>query len=334
MVTSSGFYLLASVISTTMAVQVQPVSRLVSSPATCNDGYSWMDNSQGNSPCLTVAYVEGACTGNNYVQPILINGYSYSLPNSSTANECYCSWASYNLMMACALCQETTNVSVWEWPQWASGCATNPSWTQEYFPSGYTLAGDASIPYWAITNPTTWTYETFNIQDANATYQNNPFDTTPSASSSSISSSSSHSTTSSKSTDVDAIIGGTLGALASLSLFAVGAYLVYRRHMYKKGQYASVMHRQPFVSSGDGAAAHMTHNRFPPDSSNFPGSFGSFVLYGQSLSTGPSQYGTIYSSPPQTTYPSMQGSFTPPPRTDTSLYTTHSRHHSNAMPMV
>jgi hypothetical protein len=66
--TSLGFYLAVSVISsvsTTMAVQIQPVSRTVSSPALCLDGYSWMDDSKGYSPCLTVAYVEGACSGNS-----------------------------------------------------------------------------------------------------------------------------------------------------------------------------------------------------------------------------------------------------------------------------
>ncbi|KAG1809832.1 uncharacterized protein HD556DRAFT_7946 [Suillus plorans] len=158
-------------ISTILAAQVQPARRNIVSPAACVDGYSWMDDSQGDSPCLTAAYVEGACTENNYNQPVLQSGYSYSLPNSSTANPCYCSWSSYNLMMACTLCQGVSNSSVSEWPAWASGCTTNQSWTQEYFPPGYMLTGGASIPYWATTDPSTWTYATFNIPDANATYQ-------------------------------------------------------------------------------------------------------------------------------------------------------------------
>ncbi|KAG1746903.1 hypothetical protein EDB19DRAFT_1688288 [Suillus lakei] len=65
---SLGFYLVVSVIlciSTTMAVQVHPVTRTIVSPATCIDGYSWMSDSQGYSPCLTVAYVEAACVGNS-----------------------------------------------------------------------------------------------------------------------------------------------------------------------------------------------------------------------------------------------------------------------------
>ncbi|KAG2342669.1 hypothetical protein BDR05DRAFT_948741 [Suillus weaverae] len=191
-----------------------------------------------------------------------------------------------------------------------------------YFPSGYVLAGDASIPYWAITDPKSWTYATFNIQDANATYQKNPSYVTPSVSSSSSgsssgsssSSSSSKSSPSSDSIDVGGIVGITVGTLAALSFFAIGAYLVYRRHVYKKGVYASVINQQPFIDRGDGAATRMTHH-FPSDSSNFSQRFGSPALYGQSLS--PSQYGTVYSPQPQMAYPSLQGSFSPPPRTGT-----------------
>ncbi|KAG1775093.1 hypothetical protein EV702DRAFT_460834 [Suillus placidus] len=245
------------------------------------------------------------CALQDYDQPALNSGYSYSLPNSSTANACYCSWSSYNLMMACTLCQSTNNSVVWE----------------RIFPFGYVLAGDASIPYWATTDPTTWTYSTFNIQDASATYQKNPSDITPSASSSSSgssssspsSSSSSKSSPSSDSINVGGIVGVTVGTLAALSFFAIGAYLVYRRHVYKKGVYASVINQQPFIDRGDGAATRMTHNHFPSDSSNFSQAFGSPALYGQSLS--PSQYGTVYSPQPQMAYPSLQGTFSPPPRT-------------------
>ncbi|KAG2351917.1 hypothetical protein BDR07DRAFT_975375 [Suillus spraguei] len=118
MITSSRFYLVLSVISTglVMAVQVHPrhlpVSRNVISTATCLDGYSWMNDGQGESPCLTVARVEAACSEDNYIQPALIPGYSYSLPNATSGNQCYCSWSSYNLMMACSLCQGAN--STWQ----------------------------------------------------------------------------------------------------------------------------------------------------------------------------------------------------------------------------
>ncbi|KAG2142723.1 hypothetical protein BD769DRAFT_1091897 [Suillus cothurnatus] len=173
MVTFLGLYRLVSIIpyiSTILAVQVHPVKRNVISTATCVSGYSWMNDGQGNSPCLTVAYVEAPCFGNSYTQPVLNNGNSYNVPSSSSANACSCSWSSYNLMMACTICQGNSNTSIWEWPQWISGC-TNLSWTEIYYPSGYVLSAGASIPYWAITDPTTWTSATFNTQEAETAYQ-------------------------------------------------------------------------------------------------------------------------------------------------------------------
>ncbi|KAG1839940.1 hypothetical protein C8R48DRAFT_741092 [Suillus tomentosus] len=281
--------------SIVLAVQVHPVKRSIVSSAACMSGYSWMDDSQGNSPCLTVAYVEGACTGNNYDQPVLQSGDMYSLPNSSTANACSCSWSSYNLMMACTLCQGVTALTIY----------------YRYFPSGYVLAGDASIPHWATTNPSTWTYETFNIVNANATYQKNSSSTTPSASSlsSGSGSSPSSSSSSSKSTDVGAIVGGTIGGAAALSFLVIATYLLYRRHVYRKGGYALAINQQgtTFIPS--------SHNRIPADTSDLaPPMSGPLAMYGQSVS--PSQQ---Y----QTAHPSPHGSSLPLPRMDLSVYTTH-----------
>ncbi|KAG1765247.1 hypothetical protein EDD22DRAFT_881253 [Suillus occidentalis] len=233
-------------------------------------------------------------------------------------------------MMACTLCQNVSGSAVWEWPQWANGCS-NPSWTQEYFPSGYVLAGDASIPYWAITDPYSWTYATFNIPDASSLYQKT---VTPSVSSSSSSPSPSSSSSSpnSNSPDVGAIVGGTIGGVAALLFLIIAAYLLYRRHVYRKGVHASVINQQGMAFmplSG-------THTRIPSDTSNFaPSSSGPLELFGQSVSPS-QQYETAYSPQPQTAYPSMQGSFSPLPQTDTSLYTTHTSNaqRSDAIPMV
>jgi len=230
--------------------------------------------------------------------------------------------------MACTLCQGPNYFnSTWTWPKWASGCTTNSSWTDEYFPSssGYVLAGNASIPYWATLNPANWSYETFNYEEASNAYSQNPSNVVPGASSTPSSTSGS----SSKSTDVGAIVGGTVGAAAVLALLAIGAYMLYKRHMYRKGQYASVANqrRAGFIDSGgiDGTATRMTHSRFGSDTSTQ-------FAPGHSLPSS-QQYG-VYSPQPQTAYPSMQGSFSPPPRTDTSIYTTHGGQTSNAIPLV
>jgi hypothetical protein len=127
---------------------------------------------------------------------------------------------------------------------------------------------------------------------------------------------------------VGAIVGGTIGGAAALALLAVGAYLVYRRHVYNKGAYASVFNQQGtgLIDRSNGATTSMTHNRFPSDSTS------TYFSPGNPVS--PSQQYTMYSPQPQTVYPSLQGSFSPPPGTDISVYTTRAGQHSNAIPQV
>lgn len=126
-----------------------------------------------------------------------------------------------------------------------------------------------------------------------------------------------------------AIVGGVVGAVAVLALFAVGAYKLYKRHVYRVGEYASLANqrRAGFIDTGriDGVTTRMTHNRFGSDTSTQ-------FAPGHSLS--PSQQYNVYSPQPQTAYTSMQGSFSPPPRTDTSIYTTNGGQTSNAIPLV
>ncbi|OAX33199.1 hypothetical protein K503DRAFT_541162 [Rhizopogon vinicolor AM-OR11-026] len=337
-----SFLFLLSILPCILAVQVHPVARGISSDATCttDNSHAWMDDAQGNSPCLTVAYVEAACIGNSYIQPALNVGYAYSLPNSTTESPCYCSWSSYNLMMACTLCQAPNfNSSLWTWPVWSSGCTANSSWTAEYFPSGYVLSEGMSIPSWAAFNPANWTSETFNVTDAQEVYQQYPSDIVPGTSStlfstssstassttssttsstaSSTSSSTSSSSSSSKSTDAGAISGGTVGAAAAIALLVICAYLLYRRRVYNNA-YAS-------IARSNGATTRMTRSRFGSETSTY------FAL-GQPMS--PSQQYTVYSPQSQTLYPFFQGSFSPP-RTDMSIFhTAHGVQTSNAIPLV
>jgi multisubunit Na+/H+ antiporter MnhC subunit len=125
---------------------------------------------------------------------------------------------------------------------------------------------------------------------------------------------------------VGAIVGGTIGGAAALLLLAIGAYLLYRRHVYKKGVHASTINQQgtTFMPSSG------THSRMPSDTSYFaPSMSGPLALYGQpgspsqqhEISYSP-QPRTAYSPQPQTTYSSLQGSFSPLPQTNMSVYTT------------
>jgi hypothetical protein len=297
-------------------------------------------------------------------------------------------------MMACTICQASNDSAVWgqvirlvffgkywwlnRWAEWASGCGTNTSWTEEFVQVSWFvklrsqyltditlldmfflqmllyLTGLLLIVSWGCL-PKLWCnwrgFSSDNMVIWDVQYHgcdrylpkgyvglmlsfhyycwSGPDNSsiTPG-----VSSSPSGSSSSSKSTNVGAIVGGTIGALAALSLFAVGAYLVYRRHVYKQGAYASVINQQPFIDRGDGAATRMTHDSVPPDSSNFSQSFVSPVLYGQSPPT--SQYGTVYSPQPQMAFSSLQGSLSPPPRPVTSLHTTHIMQPSDAIPML
>ena len=112
--------------------------------AICLPGYSWMDNSRDVPPCYLASVVEGSCGGIgesgpisasqdsssgilDYLVPPLDSNHHYTPPNSTMANLCtWCvhlepavshrlmltlyiplssSWATYNLLSACTLCQ-------------------------------------------------------------------------------------------------------------------------------------------------------------------------------------------------------------------------------------
>ncbi|KAH0838822.1 hypothetical protein J3R83DRAFT_7226, partial [Lanmaoa asiatica] len=151
------------------------------SNATCQSDYGWMNSTEQRSPCLTVAYVIAACVGDSWTQPALPSGYSYNSPSGTTATPCYCSWSCYNLMMACTLCQSptftsdttTTYVNILTivctaWPSFSQNCPSN--YKDQVFPQGYVLADNASIPYWATIDRTTWPSELFDIGQAENYY--------------------------------------------------------------------------------------------------------------------------------------------------------------------
>ncbi|KAI9572526.1 hypothetical protein HD554DRAFT_2168219 [Boletus coccyginus] len=135
------------------------------SNATCQPEYGWMNNTEQKDPCLTVAYVIGACVGDTWTQPALPSGYSYNSPNGTTATPCYCSWSCYNLMMACTLCQDPAYTNeITTWPSFSQNCPSN--YKDAIFPQGYVIPNNISIPYWATIDPTSWPNELFNIGQA------------------------------------------------------------------------------------------------------------------------------------------------------------------------
>ncbi|KAH7884087.1 hypothetical protein F5I97DRAFT_1648458 [Phlebopus sp. FC_14] len=203
------------------AMVVHPNVLVPVSNATCLSDYAWMNNEEGYDPCLTVAYVIAACAGDTWTQPALPSGYTYDPPNGTTATPCYCSWSCYNLMMGCTLCQGSDYTSDIEtWAHFSQNCPS--SYSDVYFPSGYELLGDASIPYWSSIDPNTWTSAVFNYEQAQSYANEDKPDLRPSVSSGS----------GSNSINIGAIVGGTVGGAAALLILGIGGYILYKRRKY------------------------------------------------------------------------------------------------------
>jgi len=179
-----------------------------------------MNNAEQQSPCLAVAYVIAACAGNTWTQPALPSGYSYDSPNGTTVTPCYCSWSCYNLMMACTLCQNPANTGdIKTWPSFSQNCPSN--YKEAVFPQGYVIDNNASIPYWATINPTTWSFELFDIDQAQSYANQNHSDY--------YSSISSPGSSSSTTKNLGPIVGGAVGGAIGLLCILAGGYFLFKR---------------------------------------------------------------------------------------------------------
>ncbi|KAI5984004.1 hypothetical protein EDD15DRAFT_1822274 [Pisolithus albus] len=203
---------------------VHPYMRAITSSAVCESEYGWMNNHEGSSPCVLIAYVMAACVGDSWTQSALPSGSHYDAPDESTSSPCSCSQSCYNLMMACTYCQGSNYTGeLIPWPTFIQNCST--SYTDVYFPSGYTLLSNQTIPYWASIDPTTWEGQIWNYEQAYQYYQTGKADLVPTLSTGS---------TGSHSSDLGAIVGGTVGGVASLLLLALGIYILCKRQRYRR----------------------------------------------------------------------------------------------------
>ncbi|KIM71923.1 hypothetical protein PILCRDRAFT_489302 [Piloderma croceum F 1598] len=123
----------------------------ISVNASCLSEFSWMNNGKGQSPCVVAAWEEEPCASSTWNIVALPPGFQYDPPNSTEANPCSCSWATYNLFAACTVCQSSTDFV--SWGDWQYNCGEFVSDTT-YFPSdkNFTLPSETSIPFWAGTN--------------------------------------------------------------------------------------------------------------------------------------------------------------------------------------
>ncbi|KIK69460.1 hypothetical protein GYMLUDRAFT_153176 [Collybiopsis luxurians FD-317 M1] len=96
----------------------------MSSQAICDLEYYWAENREGYGPCEVAAVTSMACMPIEFwVVPPLIPGNHYDSPTfrNGTVNPCTCSWATYNLMSMCTICQDFPK-SVLSWAAYSAEC--------------------------------------------------------------------------------------------------------------------------------------------------------------------------------------------------------------------
>ncbi|KAF8168500.1 hypothetical protein B0H34DRAFT_670655 [Crassisporium funariophilum] len=207
-------------------------SRAVQVLAQCQTQFAWADNSNHNSPCFVAASVDAFCNGNiltgleDWVLPGLNGTNSYGVPSPASASFCTCSWASYNLISACAACQGFPE-TISNWTPYIANCAGKLS--ESYFPSNLTLPNNVLIPWWATTDrlypysatlATTWPNQIFNVPTAqNIATQGHADVSTPLQPGQGK-----------KSTPVGAIVGGVIGGILVIgAAIALAVYLMRRQ---------------------------------------------------------------------------------------------------------
>ncbi|KAJ4466809.1 hypothetical protein C8R41DRAFT_925986 [Lentinula lateritia] len=199
--------------------------------ATCGPDYNWANNDAGISPCVMAAAIEACETGPHTLPPLSM-GSHYNPPSLETnsVNVCQCSWASYNLISMCTVCQgQAASLS-----PWASYIVECNGFTESnsYFPLNYEalLPSNNSIPLYAQTNPLTqWTNGVFNVTQAQAVVNGT------------LSLQTSTTSQSSSSKPIAAIIGASVGGIVVLLCFTGILFWVRRRHAFKdEGRYQNL----------------------------------------------------------------------------------------------
>ncbi|KAG5717297.1 hypothetical protein E4T56_gene15446, partial [Termitomyces sp. T112] len=180
----------------------------------CEPDFQWTDNENNISPCVLAATVYGTCAGSTWVLRPLDSGTHYDPPAGDLVNQCSCSWAAYNLVSACTVCQGFEQ-SVLTWPFYATNCSGQTS--NQYFPSTQALPDDIGIPFYAANNPTTWNDQRFNIEQAREIHDQGHHDVVQSL------------PQKSSSPPVGAIVGGVIGGLAVIAIACGLAFYMYRK---------------------------------------------------------------------------------------------------------
>ncbi|KAI5994545.1 hypothetical protein F5J12DRAFT_412546 [Pisolithus orientalis] len=167
------------------------------------------------------------------------------------------SWASYNLLSACAIC---TQQSTWaSWATYSASCGNYVSSTTYYpWDQGCRLPENEKIPFFAATNPIYWTNGTFNENEAAV----NGSSGTPDVTGQPLASSSPSATSTSSSSSSGAIIGGIVGALA----------------VVRFGRFHTLVHRSPASTPSSTSTSLPAIFIFPAAAAPFNGPDGNFPI--------------------------------------------------------
>jgi hypothetical protein len=228
--------------------------------AVCSSDWAWMNNGKSQTPCVVASWVLAPCASSlTFDVTALTSNDHYDAPNTTTINACICSWSAYNLLAACTACQNFPD-SIQTWGTWQMSCGGFLSNTT-YFPSGFTLPSETSIPFWAGENPQTqWHDAIFNVTQAQAIGSQGHADLTGAPASTASSESSSKS-------PVGAIVGGVIGGLAVIFFVVVFcAYrLIKRRQRLQQNNYQNGVNRPGMEhgrSMSDSSQKYLNPNSF------------------------------------------------------------------------
>ncbi|KAK7468280.1 hypothetical protein VKT23_002790 [Stygiomarasmius scandens] len=287
------------------------------SEATCDAGFDWANNRGGLSPCLLAAMTIAPCSQTGaWNIPKLTIGNHYNGPNSTTNTDCYCSWAAYNLLNACTACQNLDD-SITTWPSFSAQCGPHLSNTT-YFPSGMALSSNASLPFYATINPTSWLNQKFDVDQAKSEASSGQPDVNPSATNANSPSGSPTQSSSSNSKPTGAIAGGVVGGVVGLVIVGLVAFWCVRRRRRPTSEDGVAIVRPAHGRS----VSDLTQSTYPQTSPSpyapIPSPPISFGI--QTHESGPatvSRFGSIYTTAPHGNSPSR--AMSPAPSMDPSL---------------
>ncbi|KAF9482363.1 hypothetical protein BDN70DRAFT_875114 [Pholiota conissans] len=300
------------------ATLVMSQSLNASTTAVCSSTFGWMNNTKQQSPCFVAAEVDAICSNGNFHIKALPNAtIQYTNPTGPSANPCTCSWANYNLLSACTICQ---NAAASSWSVFIVGC--DPSdLSNGFFPEQITIPSGVAIPNWAQQNPATfWNDGSFNPTQAQAQAAKGLPDF--------VSTGTTTTPATHKKTNVGAIVGGVIGGLLVIvGAIAAALWMTHRQrkaskeptgiyekhpgHMRSKSDLSTASN----MKSNHGGYASLSTNAMsnPPTSPTIM-THNSSVLsmpFLSSVANSTAPYGTTISSPPP--IHSRQGALTPAP---------------------